>query len=317
MKGLFACILVTGGLVSCESGTFRQDVFKSRRTDQSGGGAAGSEATPDGAANGAETTSTSAMNSGETEGKNSEASGDTIGSQDSIAKGNAGGDVESSESIISSCRELSSISSILIFDNSSSQSNSDLLAMRQGAQRIVNQLMNLRAQHAGILVQAGAVRFSSARNAAIGVNGWVDLSAGREKLDSDIIQATSSNSGSTQYIPALIKANELLARQAGLRDKSKAANFVLFMSDGRPDDDEAEIIQHASGLVRDFGIRFISVAIGSDDFEVLESMTNQSSPLYDGTKPKTHFVSESRASTNVAATFGEVEKYFAAICPPR
>ena len=215
-----------------------------------------------------------------------------------------------SEEDIDLCTENGEINMVLVFDNSSSQSSGDLESMRSGATNLVNQLSNIGLSKK-FQTNVSVVRFSS--TATPGLNGWNNVNDGRAQILQDITEATTDDSGSTQYQPALNEVENLfVTAQAGLAGDDKR-NFVVFLSDGRPDDDEG-VAAVTQQLADTFNAAFLTIGTGSDDFDVLQAMAQtRGNNNYPAGHQGKFFAAEDQA--NLATVFNQVYAIFDGVCP--
>jgi uncharacterized protein YegL len=160
---------------------------------------------------------------------------------------------------------------VLIFDNSGSQSGDDLASMRTGATGLANRVATEAAKAGAPVMSMSVVRFSS--DAVIGANGWVKSTdaAFLSKITADINAATADDGGGTEYHTAFAKAQELYAQIDSTAATKTDRNFVVFLTDGDPDDD-LDALPTAQSLVQDKGVAVIAIATGASGGDAVATL---------------------------------------------
>jgi|GEM_PF-1572952 len=219
-----------------------------------------------------------------------------------------GGATDSSGSNI--CQNGGQLNVVLVFDNSGSQSNSDLQSMRAGASILLSELKTIGARSNSFAANVSVVYFSS--SASIGSNRWVDVGKNAAGAEADVNQATSKRGGDTFYGNAIQRANELLREKGASPAKQEQRNYVVFLSDGEPDDKDA-VNSSAQSLIDQTGGVFLTIGTGGTSFPVLQSMSNMVSSQLPADHRGQFAVAKDQ--TALAGVFRQVGDKFKALCP--
>jgi uncharacterized protein YegL len=198
-------------------------------------------------------------------GQRPEEGGAGIGS----GSGGAGGGLDSSNATV--CNGGGEVNVVLVFDNSGSQSSADLQSMRQGASSLISELSSLATQAgAPFIPYVSVVRFSN--TATIGSRRWVNLKTNSGDASSDVNEATADDGGSTHYVQALQRVGDLFREKGASHSKANQRNFVVFLSDGEPDD-EGSVRSSAQSIADQHGAAYIAIGTGGTTFTILKEMS--------------------------------------------
>jgi uncharacterized protein YegL len=128
---------------------------------------------------------------------------------------------------------------------------------------------------------------------------------------SDVNAATADDGGSTYYVQALSRVAELFSRKQAAASKKNQRNFVVFLSDGAPDD-RAQVRSSAQGIADQAGAVFFTVATGGDG-AVLQEMAGLVPSSPHPNHRGQYFQAAGQAA--LATTFRQVGDSLKALCP--
>lgn len=223
------------------------------------------------------------------------------------AQGGTNTGIDSSNSTVCSNGE---VNIVLVFDNSGSQSSSDLQSMRSGAAGLLSELSALASQiNSPFIPFVSVVRFSD--SATIGANRWVNMKTNSGGATTDVNAATADDGGNTHYAQALARVGDLFREKQASISKKNQRNFVVFLSDGEPDDDSA-VRSAAQSVTDQAGAVHITVGTGGKKFTILKEMSG----IVSANLPPNHRGQFFEASGQAAlsATFRQVGDNLKALC---
>ncbi len=182
------------------------------------------------------------------------------------------------------------INVVLVLDNSGSQEDTDPTGVRRLASlEFAAKLDSVAKSNPKLKVSVSTISF--ARNVEFTSNRWVRLGdgAGLGRVSADINQATGPTRNGTYYAPALRAASQLLGEIGTDSAKKSHRNFVLFMTDGKPNGAEqsSERQTELGNLTGRFDAAIIGVASGTGiDGEQVPEVEALAKPVSNPLKPK-------------------------------
>ncbi len=182
------------------------------------------------------------------------------------------------------------INVVLVLDNSGSQDDTDPTGVRRLASLdFAAKLDSVAKSNPKLKVSVSTISF--ARSVEFTSNRWVKLgdATGLARVNADINQATGPTRNGTYYAPALRSAAQLLGEIGTDSGKKAHRNFVLFMTDGKPNGAEqsAERQTELGQLTGRFDAAIIGVASGTGiDGDQVPEVEALAKPVSNPLKPK-------------------------------
>ncbi len=164
----------------------------------------------------------------------------------------------------------------LIFDKSGSQANTDPTKVRRdGALAFVDQFAAFQAKSPNTDIFFNSSAFDS--RILAGQMGWVRVDPqGINSIKNDINFVTADVGSGTRYVVALQEAMRMFSNKVSPNSQKKELNYVVFLSDGKPNDGRPGILTAVNQLVSQYNVSMIAIASGtnldSDDEAFVQSM---------------------------------------------
>jgi uncharacterized protein YegL len=185
---------------------------------------------------------------------------------------------------------VETVNVVIVLDASGSQKDTDPTMVRRSASlEFAAKLDSVARQNISLSMSIATISF--ARQVEYTSNRWVRMgdALSLAKVTADIHQATGSTRSGTHYAPALAAAAQLLAEIGTDQMKKSHRNFVVFMTDGKPNGaDSATARQNEiSGLLSRFDAAIIGVASGTGiSEERVPEVESLAKPVTNSSKPK-------------------------------
>jgi uncharacterized protein YegL len=164
---------------------------------------------------------------------------------------------------------------ILIFDNSGSQLTTDPLAIRRTAGlNFVTLFKEYKKSHPTADINMSVISFNTAPTRA--ASGWVAVAHAVPPIASlanDIVVATSNSNGNTVYSNTLTLAAAMFS-ELGPARISNHRNYVIFLTDGSPQESTPGILAAVQNLVSGYQAAFVTVLAGTKHSSTAESLVS-------------------------------------------